>query len=52
MKTKLIYQELLQSNSKTKSKLDVYEEMSFTLPPNDEARNYVVYFAAGMQETV
>ena len=44
MITKLICQELLQSNSKTKPKLTLDEERIFTLPPNAQTRNYMVHF--------
>ena len=43
MKIKLICQELLQLNSKTKSET-FGEERAFTHPLNAETRNYVVYF--------
>ena len=49
MKTKLVCQELLQLNSKTKSKLDVDEERTFTLPPNAETRNCMLSF--GLRHT-
>ena len=43
MITKLIYQELLQLNSKIYQNQTHDEERTFTLPPNAQTRNYMVY---------